>query len=47
MQTVLKEFNDVIPEDLSIELPPVCNIQHHIDMIPSASISDVPYYSQG
>ena len=26
VQTLLKEFNDVIPEDLSTELLPMCNI---------------------
>ena len=26
MQTLLKEFNDVIPEDLSTVLLPMCNI---------------------
>ena len=44
VQTLLKEFDDVIPEDLPIELPPMHNIQHHIDMIPSASLAKVPHY---
>ena len=26
VQTFLEEFDDVIPEDLSTELPPMCNI---------------------
>ena len=34
VQTLLKEFVDAILEDLSTELPPMCNIQHHIDLIP-------------
>ena len=38
----LLEFYDVIYDDLSIELLPMHNIQHHIDLIPSASLPNVP-----
>ena len=44
VQTLLKEFDDVIPEDLPIELPPMRNIQHQINMIPSAYLPKVPHY---
>ena len=44
VQTLLKEFDDVIPKDLPMELPPMHNIQHQIDMIPSASLPKVPHY---
>ena len=44
MQTLLEEFDDVIPEDLSTELPPLHNIQHHIDLISSAYLPNVPPY---
>ena len=44
VQTLLKEFDDVIPKDFSIELPPMHNIQHHIDLIPSASLPNVLHF---
>ena len=41
---MLKKFDDVIHEDLLTELPSIRNIQHHIDLIPSASLPKVPHY---
>ena len=44
VQTLLEEFDDLIPKDLPIELPPMCNIQHYIDLIQSVALPNVPHY---
>ena len=42
VQTLLDKFDDVTLGDLPTELPPMPNIQHHIDLIPSAFLSNMP-----
>ena len=43
VQTLLKKLDDVIPEDLLVGLPPVRNLQHHIDLIPSTSLPNLSH----
>ena len=41
---MIDEFADVFLEDLPDQLSPMCDIQHAIDLVPGASLSNLLHY---
>nr|GEY06462.1 reverse transcriptase domain-containing protein [Tanacetum cinerariifolium] len=44
MFPLLEEFSDVFHDELPYALPPLCDIQHHIDLEPSSQFPNRPHY---
>jgi hypothetical protein len=42
--SLLQEFEDIFPEELPKELPPIWGIEHQIDLIPGTPLSNKPAY---
>jgi hypothetical protein len=42
--SLLQEFEDVFPEEMPNELPPIRGIKHQIDFVPGAAIPNRPAY---
>jgi len=41
---IIMDFADVFPNDLPDQLPPMRNIQHAIDLVPGATLPNLPHY---
>jgi hypothetical protein len=41
---LLQDFEDIFPDEVPTGLPPICGIEHQIDLVPSATLPNHPAY---
>lgn len=44
IREILDEYRDVMPDELPNGLPPIRNIQRHIDLMLGATLPNLPHY---
>jgi hypothetical protein len=42
--TMLEEFQDIMPDEVPNQLPPMREVQHAMDMIPGSTLPNLPHY---
>lgn len=44
LKAPLEEFQNIAPEELPSELPPLRNIQHQINFVPGTKLHNLPHH---
>jgi hypothetical protein len=44
LAAILEKFQDIMPNEMPHQLPPMRDVQHAIDLIPGSSLPNLPYY---